>query len=192
MNPSLSSINQNLLVTSDYFLIPTSPDYFSVMALDSLSTVLPRWTDWSRKAQTMQILTSATYPFPSVIPKFIGTIIQKFRPRGGIPAQGFQYWVDEIKSTVQQKLIPVLKQQGMLLAESTYAEAGISDDYCMAEIPDFNTLIAKSQSSRTPIYALTPKQIGHRGTILTNTLKSRDNFKAMFTELEKKIAVLTH
>lgn len=51
LNPSLSSINQNLLLTSDYFLIPTSPDYFSVMAIDSLATVLPKWSDWSTKAQ---------------------------------------------------------------------------------------------------------------------------------------------
>ena len=42
MNPSLSSINQNLLMTSDYFLVPTSPDYFSVMAVNSLAVVLPR------------------------------------------------------------------------------------------------------------------------------------------------------
>ncbi len=35
MNPSLSSINQNLLMTSDFFIVPTSPDYFSVMAVES-------------------------------------------------------------------------------------------------------------------------------------------------------------
>ena len=33
MNPSLSSLNQNLLMTSHYFIVPTTPDYFSVMAI---------------------------------------------------------------------------------------------------------------------------------------------------------------
>jgi len=51
MNPSLSSINQNLLMTSDFFIVPSSPDYFSVMAIESLSTVLPRWHAWSERAK---------------------------------------------------------------------------------------------------------------------------------------------
>ncbi len=64
MNPSLSSINQNLLMTSDYFIVPTNPDYFSVMAIDSLSTVLPKWCNWAKKAASLTVLRDATYPFP--------------------------------------------------------------------------------------------------------------------------------
>lgn len=52
MNPSLSSINQNLLMTSDYFIVPTSPDYFSLMAIESLTAVLPRWFQWSDRAKS--------------------------------------------------------------------------------------------------------------------------------------------
>ena len=43
MNPSLSAINQDLLISSDYFFVPTSPDVFSRMAIKSLSRVLPSW-----------------------------------------------------------------------------------------------------------------------------------------------------
>ena len=43
MNPSLSAFNQNLLMTSDYFIVPTTPDYYSVMAIDSLTRVIPSW-----------------------------------------------------------------------------------------------------------------------------------------------------
>ncbi len=32
MSPSLSSVNQNLLMTSDFFILPTVPDFFSIMA----------------------------------------------------------------------------------------------------------------------------------------------------------------
>ncbi len=42
MNPSLGSINENLLMTSDFFIVPTSPDYFSLMAIDSLVSILPK------------------------------------------------------------------------------------------------------------------------------------------------------
>ena len=36
LSPSLGAINQNLLMTSDYFIVPTNPDFFSVMSIDSM------------------------------------------------------------------------------------------------------------------------------------------------------------
>jgi cellulose biosynthesis protein BcsQ len=192
MNPSLSSINQNLLMTSQYFIVPTSPDYFSVMALESLATVLPRWASWARQARTTPILQSATYPFPDVTPRFLGTVIQKFRPRAGKPAQGFQRWVDEIQRSTREKLVPALRGSGMLLEAGKYAKAGLDEAYCLATIADFNTLIAKSQTSRTPVFALSARQIGHGGRILENTLKARDGFKTVFTALAEKTIALTN
>ena len=41
MSPSLGAMNQNFLMSSDWFIVPTAPDYFSVMAIDSLSALLP-------------------------------------------------------------------------------------------------------------------------------------------------------
>ena len=48
MSPSLGPLNQNLLATSDYFMVPLHPDYFSAMALTSLAKTLPRWKDGLR------------------------------------------------------------------------------------------------------------------------------------------------
>src|SRR6056297_3326745 len=35
MSPSLGALNQNILCTSDYFIVPMAPDFFSAMALRS-------------------------------------------------------------------------------------------------------------------------------------------------------------
>ena len=48
MSPSLGPVNQNLLMTSDFFVL-MMPDYFSVMATDSLASILPKWRSWSLK-----------------------------------------------------------------------------------------------------------------------------------------------
>ena len=50
LNPSLSSFNQNLLLTSHCFIVPTNPDYFSAMAVQSLAKVLPDWRKWAARA----------------------------------------------------------------------------------------------------------------------------------------------
>ncbi len=191
MNPGLSSINQNLLMTSNFFIVPTNPDYFSVMAIESLATVLPNWCAWAQKAYTLPVLQAAAYPFPKVTPKLLGIIVQNYRPRGGVPSVGFQKWIDEINETVSSKLVSELRKIGMMLPDQVYGEESVGAAFCLATIPDFNTLITKSQDHQTPIFALTPEQIGQADTVLENTLKSRDNFNQIFSELADKIIKLT-
>ena len=147
MNSSLDSFNQNLLMTSEYFIIPTNPDSVSVMAVDSLSNVLPKWHIWANTASFLPLLKDAVYPFPKVTPKFLGTVIGNYRPGGGAVTQD---WTDRINAKVNSHLIPVLKKFDMLFPVD---QCGMGN-YCLAEIPDFNSVIAKSQEARTPVFAL--------------------------------------
>lgn len=193
MNPSLSSINQNLLMTSDYFIIPTAPDYFSDMAIQSLVTVIPRWFKWSERAQQNELLASAAYPYPAKLPKLLGTIIQKFRPRNGTPTVGFQKWINSINVRVEMQLVPALKELGMTLPEERYREVDqFFPNHCLGQISDFNTLIAVSQDNKTPVFALTDSMFGHVGTILDNDKRKREEFRDTFDELANKIISLTN
>ncbi len=67
MSPSLGAINQNLFSVSVYFMIPMSLDYFSNMAINSLSSVIPKWRMWAEAAGQNAVLKTAAYPFPDVI-----------------------------------------------------------------------------------------------------------------------------
>ena len=191
MNPGLSSINQNLLMTSNFFIVPTNPDFFSVMAIESLATVLPKWYTWAEKARTLPILQTAAYPFPKVTPKFLGIIVQNYRPRGGAPAAGFEKWIGEINEIVASKLVSELQKIGTILPDQVYGEESVGAEFCLTTIPDFNTLIAKSQEYQTPVFALTRQQIDRASSAEENTLKSRDNFKQIFSEFADKIIRLT-
>lgn len=188
MNPSVGSLNQNILMTSDYFIVPTNPDFFSVMAIESLAAVLPTWNEWAGQARSLRILRNAAYPFPTVTPKFLGTIVQKYRPRGGAPAKAFQHWVNELNRAVRERLFPQLQELGMTLDPEAYESL---DDYCLASIADFNGLIAKSQLHQTPVFALTPQQLGQGGKVLNNTLESRDKFHRVFSELADRVIEMT-
>lgn len=192
MNPSLSSINQNLLMTSDHFIVPTSPDYFSLMAIESLNAVLPRWLAWSERAKSNPSLKSAAYVYPDKTPKFLGTIIQKYRPRKGVATEGFQKWIDSINEKVSKTLFPTLEHHKMTLPADRYeAVAGIQPGYCLAQIADFNTLITKSQEYRTPVFALSDAQLGHVGKVLETDVAKRDEFAGVFGELADRVIALT-
>jgi cellulose biosynthesis protein BcsQ len=192
MSPSLSSINQNLLMTSNYFIIPTTPDYFSVMAINSFSKIIWDWAQWMRKAHELQVLQNADYPFPQVTPQFLGTVVQRYRPRGGgKPAKAFEKWVTEINLTVDSTLLPVLKKCNMMLPEKSYESQKIAKDYCLATISDFNSLIAKSQKFNTPVFAVTDEQLGYSGPVLRRLKAQRDQFLVIFSELGDKVIGLT-
>src|SRR5690606_30988502 len=101
-SPSVGALNECLLMSSDYFIIPTSPDFFCAQAIKSLSSVIPRWN-----ADVAPFRASTVdYRLPENPPKFIGFISQRYRPRSGAPAKSFQRWIDVIKETVSNKLIP--------------------------------------------------------------------------------------
>ena len=190
MNPSLSSFNQNLLMTSHFFIVPTTPDYFSVMAINSLSNVIPNWRAWSDRARSLPVLRDAVYPFPGTTPKFLGTVVQNYRPRKSAPASGFQKWIDKINHTVSETLVPKLAGIDMMLPPNSYVEEYV-EKYSLATIPDFNTLIAKSQEAQVPVFSLSSEQIQQSGIVLEATLKSRDRFKELFSELADKVIGLT-
>jgi len=192
LNPSLGAINQNLLMTSDFFILPTTPDYFSLMAMHSLAHVLPRWHAWSLEAQRKPALRDATYPFPQVTPQFLGAVLQKYRPRGGAPTVGFRQWIDEITKYTAGTLVPLLASLSMTRPAEVYAKvAGFAATYALAQIADFNTLIARSQDTRTPVFALSDEQLGHVGVVLGGDRRKRDEFSAIFEELANRVVMLT-
>jgi cellulose biosynthesis protein BcsQ len=193
MNPSLGALNQNILMTSDYFLVPTSPDYFSKMAIDSLTAVLPRWVNWSNRAQGMEELENAAYPFPKGHPKFLGTVVQKFRPRKGAASEGFQAWIDRINEAVTENLTLKLSEIDMMLPSEQYNKvfAGFDETYCLVQIPDFNTLIATSQEHKTPVFALEDEMFGHVGTVLERDRAKKAEFNDIFNELARRMIDLT-
>lgn len=191
MSPSLGAINQNLLMTSDYFLVPMAPDYFSVMATDSLANVLPKWRSWANSAQSMQVLKSATYPFPEIKTKFLGTVIQKYRLReGNAASSAFQTWIDEIEVGVRKRLIPALEGANMLLPDNIYEEFGVDNGKPILQMSEFNGLIALSQKYKVPVFALSDEQLEQRGIVAERTKKSMQRFHQLFSDGADKIIEL--
>jgi len=187
MGPSLGAVNQNLLSTSDFFIVPMHPDYFSTMAINSLSTVFPKWRAWAKAADQVTLLKEAEYPFPSSDPKFLGYVIQKYRPRGGAPSKAFQKWVDQLEAGVTDTLIPAMEHSGMMLPAKTYKAAGFDPRQPLLQMPDFNSLIASSQEHQVPIFELTAKQLEQQGSVLANTQASQRQFKQLFDEAADRV-----
>lgn len=163
MNPSLSAINQDIFVCSDYFIMPSSPDLFSLMSIDSLCRVLSSWETWAQKARPL--FQNATYPLPLTTPKFLGYTINDFNLSHGRPQRSFREFMTQISEKVVNQLFPSLQGMQMTLPAEKYEAAytkmrdsaenhhiNYPDSYCLAQISNFNKLIALSNAQSIPVF----------------------------------------
>jgi len=185
LNPGLSAINQNLFSISDLFVIPTNPDPFSLMAINTLSKILPRW--YKAAIEWKIAFQGSTYPFPETNPKLGGVIIQRYNIRNGRPANPFKNSMNEIGIAVSTILAPALSLSNMTYPQALYDGANIGADYNLAEIPDFQSLQQQSQIHGVPVYALKNSELGAVGVVLDQLILKRGQFFDLFENLAEKI-----
>jgi cellulose biosynthesis protein BcsQ len=196
MSPSLGAINQNLWSTSDAFIIPMAPDYFSAMALRSLARVLPKWHAWSEAAATHSALADATYPWPNKKPKYFGSIVQNYRIRSrdgktAAPTKAYERWFDALTNTKSDTLLVELEKYDLLLERSIYDACDAKLDDFFMEISDFNSLIAISQNLSKPVFSLTKDDIMNSGSVADNQVASALSFEGKYKDGANKIILLS-
>ena len=182
MSPSIGALNQNIWFHSNYFIVPTSPDYFCLMAINSLGEVLPAWHQVAQSIRAQQAV--ATYHIPQQSPKFIGILSQRYRPRSGRPSASFQRWIDQIAERTKNFLVPELAKFGGTVSDVDFrAAVAAHEPYELAQIADFNSLIAQSQEHATPVFALSDGQLGSSGVVQETMRANRDTFRQAFDQL---------
>lgn len=176
LNPGLSAINQVLLFSSNYFIIPCGVDYFSKQALFSLSSVLLNWSNWSLKAK--EYFKSSIYPLPNFTTKFLGYTVNNFRVKSSKPAKAVQLVIDELDEVVNSKLIPNLRINSNIIDK---------DNYRIAEIKDFNTLQQVSHRVNKPVFLLNSQDTGNTGITSEIQGMNIDELKAVFSEFAHSV-----
>jgi chromosome partitioning protein len=198
LSPNVGGLNEVMLMSSDYFIVPTSPDYFCLQAIGSLEKNIVKWRQEIEQFKITNKFEARTFPIKNS-PLFLGAIQQRYRPRNEKPATSFQNWIDKIRSAINQKLVFTLKDMNCVIAQEKIKKAlqgSNLEPYDLAQIPDFNSLIAISQQLSKPIFALTDEDIKKIGKVFGHAeetmKKSRDNFSEVFGELGKRVLELTN
>lgn len=195
LSPNVGGLNQVVLMSSDYFIVPASPDFFCWQAVGSLASNIPKWHREINRFKEDNDFGSG-YPIKNS-PKFIGLIQQRYRPRSGSPAKSFEKWITKIRCEVNSKLIAKLKEINCVIDESDFSNAISGTDlqpWDLAHIADFNSLIAISQQLSKPVFSLTDQEILDEGKVFGHaweTMKtSRDGFDSTFKELADRVIKL--
>ena len=166
------------------------------MAIRSLARVLPNWEKWAKEARSM--FSDASYTLPNSTPKFLGYTINDFNLSHGSPQKSFQGFIDRISNEIIQTLVPALETVGMTLEKEKYNVAYTNmknkfkndsvkykDYYCLAQISNFNKLIAISNEKSIPVFDI---QLDNATSGQERTLKW---FKHLYKAIAERIMELT-
>lgn len=190
-SPSLSALNMNLFACSDYILIPAAPDFYSVQAFDSLSTVLPKWKSKLDETIKSGLFDDAIYKIPNKKQKFLGILMQNYRVYDSKPSKSFQYWIDKINQKLQEKFVPALSKEDLMFDDSTYSKLGIKN-YTLSQVKNFNSLIAVAQKSQKPVFEIIKSDVKTaQGFSWDEIEKSIAQFQDTFSDLTEKVLSLT-
>ncbi len=190
LNPSLSSINQNFFIISNGFIVPTNPDPFSIMALNTLKNILPKWYEW--KKSMLETFNEAAYPLPDCVPYFLGTIIQRFNIRRGKAARPYRNNINEIKKITSEELFKSLELAKMVLDLKHYREANIHPEngFCLQEISDFQSLLPRANDAGVPVFDLRDDELNATGSVLDTFREKVQFFYELFQDLSRQITTI--
>lgn len=197
LSPNVGGLNEVILMSSDFFIAPTSPDFFCWQAIGSLAKNIQKWhKELKNFKEANDFENDKSYAIKNN-PKFLGTIQQRYRPRNGSPAKSFDNWIIKIREEVANTLVPILRKLDCIADENkindVLSKSGL-EPYDLAHIADFNSLIAISQQYQVPVYALTREQIASAnqfGHALNTMEESKKAFNAEFETLTQRIVTLT-
>lgn len=175
-SPSLGALNRNLLTLTDGFIIPCSPDLFSVYGIRNIGNALDIWR---KQFDTIfQLLSdSKRDQFPAKFVKLMGYTIYNAKRYDGLNdlqlAKAHYQYAEQIPSTIHGFISPE-----NTLDFDNYLTASMGEN---AVIHTHNTFPSMSQKYHLPMWLLPDcKELeqDHKSTIGGNQAKFRDTQQA--------------
>lgn len=159
-SPSASSIvNALIMMLTDFFITPVSPAFFSLQAIDNLSSIFQNWIKLLGDYQTTQSFKGLSFH-----PKFLGLVIQMAkRFNGGSVEEGTSFsrsaekWISDVNNSVK-KFQQFAMLRGMSISESEFRDFfGIeSQPFIIQKCCDFTPQLRSiAEKAGVPVVHLT-------------------------------------
>lgn len=175
LGPNLGAINRAALISSDYVVVPLSPDLFSLQGLRNLGPTLRRWRrEWEERL-TKNPVSDLKLPSGRMEP--VGYIVMQHSERLDRPVKAYGRWIARIPDVYRTAVLNENKDETISVK---------NDPYCLILLKHYRSLIPMAQEARKPIFYLKPAD----GAIGAH-VKAVQSSYTDFQRLAKEIADLT-
>lgn len=161
-SPSASSIiNALIMMLSDYFIAPVSPAFFSLQAIDNLSSIFQNWIKLLGEYQTTQSFKGLSFH-----PKFLGLVIQMAKrfsggdineSEGTSFSRSAEKWINDVNNSVK-RFQKFAMQRDMSISEEEFKNffGGESIPFIIQKCCDFTQQLRSiAEKAGVPVVHLT-------------------------------------
>lgn len=161
-SPSGSSIiNAMMMMLSDYFVAPVSPTFFSLQAIDNLSSIFQNWIKLLGDYQTTKSFKGLSFQ-----PKFLGLVVQMAKRFNGGSAQegngtsfskSAEKWIKEVNDSVKKfQQFAALRNMSISEAEFKNIFGNDSNPFIIQKCCDFTPQLRSiAEKAGIPVTKLT-------------------------------------
>ncbi len=177
LGPQLSSMNRAILLHCTHMVVPLTANFLTIRTLELLGATLQRWQEeWSTIIGQPCCATES--PPPAKI-QATGYILGHIHQRGLRQTAAVRSIADQI---------PALYRKHILYEPSPDSVMLVEDEYCLAGIRNFHSLIQLSDDARKPIFDLQPADgaIGAHGHYVQQAFK---DFKALSDKILSRMGL---
>lgn len=175
LGPNVGALNRSIMIASDGFVVPLSPDLFSLTALPSVGASTTRWIlDWQAALQSAKrAKLTMDLNLPDGAPSPLGYVSQQFATYRKAPAASFLKWSRRIPKAYDEGIVtPMRDDAGIMVPTSPHL---------LGEVKNLSSLIPMAQQANRAIFELTGTQA--RGAQYT---RAQDTFD-LFARLAQRI-----
>ncbi len=176
IGPNFGAINRATLIAADYVVVPMAADLFSLQGLKNLGNRLDNWhTEWEDRANRNP---DPLLNLPDSNMKPLGYVIMQHGIKESRPVKSYFKWANRIPQVFRQF---VLKQTDCI-------DKTVDDDqYCIALLKHYHSLIPMAMEARKPIFLLKPSE-GAIGAHLGAVKNAYTDFKLLTEKILSIIA----
>jgi len=194
-SPSASSIiNAMIMMLTDYFIAPVSPTFFSLQAIDNLSSIFQNWIRLLGDYQTTKNLNGLSFK-----PKFLGLVVQMAKRfnGGGLKnemnntgetkfSKSTEKWISDVNHSVR-KFQQFALLRNMAITEDEFKQLfEKSDPFIIQKCCDFTPQLRSiAEKAGVPVVHLTQKLCDeHKDSTSTVDLTKEDGqYKILFDSI---------
>jgi cellulose biosynthesis protein BcsQ len=178
VGPSVGALNRVVLMGVDGFVVPLSPDLFSLTALPSVGSSLEKWIrQWSVATNAAHTLGfSQVNSLPEGSPSPLGYVSQQFVSYRQAPASAFERWNKKIPEAYMSGIHDKLQNAGVSVPSETGPLGGVKN---------LSSLIPMAQEGNKAIFELTGAQA--RGAQYTRARDTLDLFVTIGNQIVDRL-----
>jgi chromosome partitioning protein len=167
IGPNFGAINRATLIAADYVVVPMAADLFSLQGLKNLGNRLDNWhTEWEDRSSRNP---DPTLSLPSGIMKPLGYVIMQHGIKESRPVKSYYKWANRIPQVFRQFVLKDSNTAGITID---------NDEYCIALLKHYHSLIPMAMEARKPIFLLKPSE-GAIGAHLGAVKNAYTDFKLL-------------